>query len=510
MVKAKKIVELINNNGDKFTIKLDKKERIIICISKPYDITAVEILEKDKINNIKYLDYIYDDDMNKYINKEVFILQHPEGKELHLSSGIIKNIDKKIYEFEHTLDTEYGSSGSPVLLNENCKVIGIHKKRIRESDDKKGTFIFILIEKIIEKYNQSPYLFNSNEINDVNEITDNNNNDNELAENNLLILKYNLYIEDPVMLFSKRFFYRNKDKIIVYINEKEYKLTKNSIIINEMEISQNPIEIKVKIIEPFTDMSEMFCKCISLISVKFINCDTSNVKFMERLFAGCTNLKEIFGIDGFNMSEVEDINNLFSGCTSLINLPKTLYWDTSKVEKINNLFSGCESLTEIPDISKWNTKNVIYMERLFEDCKSLKTIPDIKGWNTSIVKNMSFMFHNCKNLETLPDISFWSTTQVKSLSNMFSYCKSLKSIPDISNWKTYNVKTMKNLFLFCTSVSDLPDISKWNTKNVTNMDCIFEYCTNVKKLPDISKLNIKKVKNKRRIIPKKKKHNEED
>ena len=197
LIERKKIVEVINNIGEKFSIKLDKEERIIICISKPYDITAIEILEKDKLDNIKYLEYVYDD-MNKYINKEVFILQHPEGKELHIASGIIKNIDETIFEFEHTLDTDYGSSGSPVLLNENYKVIGIHKKRIKENDNKKGTFIGKLIETIIDESNKSPYLF-LNKINDMNEITGNNDND-ELAENNLLILKYYLDIEDPIML----------------------------------------------------------------------------------------------------------------------------------------------------------------------------------------------------------------------------------------------------------------------------------------------------------------------
>ena len=139
--KEKKIINLINNDGKTFSIKLNHKERIIKYIEKPFDITAVEILEKDKINDITYLDYEYDD-MNKYIKKEVFTLQHPEGKGLHCSGGTIINIDENICEFEHTLDTDYGSSGSPIILIENNKVIGIHKKRIKESDNKIGTFTF--------------------------------------------------------------------------------------------------------------------------------------------------------------------------------------------------------------------------------------------------------------------------------------------------------------------------------------------------------------------------------
>ena len=212
--KTIKPIQLINNNGKKFYISYDFDKRVIKYFPKPFDILAIDILEKDKLNNITYLEYVYDD-MNNYINKEICVLHHPEGKKLHLSCGTINKIDETIYEFEHNLDTDYGSSGSPVILIENCKVIGIHKKRIKESDNKKGTFIFKLIEKINGKPNISPNFMNLNKLNYVNEINDNSNN--QSIGNNLLILKYSSNIEDPIMLFSlhffKRFFNRHKNKL---------------------------------------------------------------------------------------------------------------------------------------------------------------------------------------------------------------------------------------------------------------------------------------------------------
>ena len=540
LIHNKKDITVINNDGEEFIIKLSKKERIKETIVKPYDISAIEILDNEKINNIKYLDYDYND-INKYKKKEIFILQHPKGKELHIASGTINNINKKIYEFEHNLDTDYGSSGSPVILIENCKVIGIHKKRNKDDDNKKGTFICKLVDKIINKLNKSlnsmnfkknnintnefeeNSLINSKEseknnlnntkkledsnLNNTNKFEENNlNGISNLEENNLIILKYRLDIENPILLFSKKFYYKNKNFLKIYINERKYELKKNSIKNDEIKINQNILEIKVAINEPIC-MSQMFCDCNSLESIRFIKCDRREGP-MDRLFYNCKNLTEVFGIDEFE--KVYDINNLFSGCTSLITLPKTLNWDTSEVEKMNEIFSDCESLTESPDISKWNTSNVIYMQYLFSNCKSLRNIPDIKNWDTSNVKNMSHMFHNCENIEILPDISFWNVSKVENLSNLFSNCKSLKKIPDISKWTTRNVKTMNNIFLFCSSVSSLPDISRWNTKNVTNMNCMFSYCENVKTLPDLSRLNTKRVENKRLIKPKKKKYDKAD
>ncbi len=487
LIRAKKEIEIIDNFGEKFCIELERKQRIIKYIQQPFDFLVIEILEEDKINNLQFLDYDYDDYMDIYINKGIYILHCPEDEEIHISSGIIMNIDKKKYEFEYNLDTNYDSSGFSIFLNENEKVIGIlYKKKIKKVKIKKGIFIFRLMDVICKSY-ISQCLMDLNKINNENEINDNNKE--EFEENNILILKYNVN-EDPIVLFSEHFFKNtfNRNNLIMSINGAEYKPIKRQLNYKDIKTSTNEIEIKVKFIEPIPNISEMFYKCISLTSVKFINFDTCRLNNMKCLFADCENLAEIYGIDTFDTSRVKDISNLFSNCKSLITLPKTLDWDTSKFEKINELFSGCESLTEIPDISKWNTKNVIYMHRLFKDCKSLKTIPDIKNWDTSNVINMSFMFHNCEKLEMLPDISVWNTSQVLTLCNTFSNCKSLQSFPDISKWKTVNLQAMNNIFLSC-NVSILPDISKWKTKKDNNR-------INEEALPVASKDNNKKVKKK--------------
>lgn len=518
IIKAKKRIKLINNAGSEFTICLDSIKRIITNLNKPIDILAVEILEQDKINDIIYLDYDIDNmnNLENYDGKEIFIEQHPKNMEVYLSFGIINNIEKinnEIIEFEHTLDTDYGSSGSPIFLYENPKVvIGIHKKRIKKSDNKKGTFISILIKKIMKKQNKISNLINLNKINEINDINNtneiNNKDVNEIQKNNLIILKYKLDDNNKDILLFSDSYIKYKKLFIAYINGKKYELTSNRIKKDEFKISQNQIEIRVVI--SLNNMEEMFFECHSLISVNFINMDISEVKSLYRLFADCKNLTEIKGIDTFNTSNIEDLAYLFSGCTSLKYLPKTLNWDTRKVVRMNKLFSDCKSLIEIPDISKWNTGNVQNMSSLFENCESLTNIPKKNFWNTKNVKNMSHMFHNCEKLEELPNISCWNTSNVESLSNMFSYCKSLKTIPNISKWNTENVKTMNNLFLHCESVTHFPDISRWNTKKVENMNCMFDFCINAKYFPDITKLITKRAKNKRLIKKNQSKYDIED
>ena len=84
----------------------------------------------------------------------IYILQYPLGIECFVSYGqldVVKN--KNNYYIKHNCSTQYGSSGSPIILIENSKVIGIHlqgyniKNYNNDNDDKynEGNFIFYAI-----------------------------------------------------------------------------------------------------------------------------------------------------------------------------------------------------------------------------------------------------------------------------------------------------------------------------------------------------------------------------
>jgi hypothetical protein len=143
-------------NGKKYQINLDGRRRALICLSSPIDISAVEILPSDKMfDEILFLSYDINcgkGQYNQYINKNIYILQHPGGQTTHVSSGKILKILNG-YELAHSADTNKGSSGSPIILTSNNKVIGVHKSGAY--DNNRGTFIGKLLEyvksKVIEK-----------------------------------------------------------------------------------------------------------------------------------------------------------------------------------------------------------------------------------------------------------------------------------------------------------------------------------------------------------------------
>ena len=137
------VIEIHNHK----TMKLKKGNRVIKYFKRPKDITVIEIKNNDDIyKDIDFLDYDYNcvpNRYNIYENIDVFSIQHPLGDNAACGSGTIININN--YEFEHTISTDNGSSGCPIiLLNSNInfiQVIGIHKNANVTKKLNYGTFI---------------------------------------------------------------------------------------------------------------------------------------------------------------------------------------------------------------------------------------------------------------------------------------------------------------------------------------------------------------------------------
>ena len=144
---------LINYDNEKkfLIIKLDKKERIIESFKETLglDITLVEILLKDKIDNSFFLtpNYNYTETYEEFINKDIEIVQYPKGNNLSLSKGkILKIFESNDYIFFHDADTENGSSGSPIVLKGEETVIALHRGSTKDKTKNIGIFIGIIVD----------------------------------------------------------------------------------------------------------------------------------------------------------------------------------------------------------------------------------------------------------------------------------------------------------------------------------------------------------------------------
>ena len=356
-------------NSDSLSVKIEieiwnKKKFIlnaniinIIYLKEPKDITALEIKDIDGIfEEVTFLNYDenHENGYLGYKNVDVFTIEHPYGKNALCSTGkIVKINEDKLYEFDHNIATDYGSSGSPILLlNDNInliKIIGIHKN----SDEKKringGTFIREIINEIKKDSEKNKNIsenhftfknigekkFNDNLgiVNSCEEYMRNEKRNEKFDKDSKIDLKNNILVNNNYIIAEIYIGDNDINKKIRIINsyeeymrnEKPYDdLDKDRM--NEKEIKECIIKINDELI-PFnyyyqfkkkgnniikysfknysTKVNDIFNKCEDLIKIdlsSFNNADNSNVSLM---FNGCYKLKEIKGINKLFQDKVE-------------------------------------------------------------------------------------------------------------------------------------------------------------------------------------------------------------
>ena len=537
------IIITIKDNKD-IALNLKKKKRIIKYFEKPIDITLIEILNNEELyENIEFLSY----DLNflkygfdYYLNKDVFLLQHPLAENMHISNGKILSL--KGVEFEHNAITYKGSSGSPVILIENKRVIGIHKKKQNITGQNYGTFIgkffneMKIDSKLAKRINDINIENQSETPGNKSLINDNNKNNNQMeTHRHGKILKYNK-IETPK---KERFI---KDKNIInqketpknegFTNNNQAETPKNEGFINNNNQTETPKNGSF-IHDNNLNTTNSFDNKHYNIDSSIINQNNINVLLSNQSEKD----NEKFGKD-FQKSEKdkniiilkyykkENKNNiiLFSkkfaknyknNFIMFINNQKyevCYQLDTSKINIINSILevklkivyeltnlegmfedSDLESISGFSALNAYNITNISYM---FSNCLYLKTLSDFGRLNTSNVEKMNHLFYNCKSLESLPEnISEWDTSKATHMNHMFSGCENLKSLPDISKWNTSSVIYMKHMFSKCKSLQFLPDISNWDLSNAENISHMFSSCESLKTLPDIQKWKIRNIKN---------------
>ncbi|NUG39617.1 BspA family leucine-rich repeat surface protein [Lactobacillus mellis] len=273
-----------------------------------------------------------------------------------------------------------------------------------------------------------------------------------------------------------------------------------------------------------TDMSSMFAYDRSLTELNLSNFDTSNVTTFTSMFNSCDKLDSITGLSQWNTEDATDMSSMFAydfslkeldfsssnqklkpsrfntspsnvtnfssmfaGCTVLKSITGLNNWDTTAATDMSSMFASDENLPSL-DLSKFDTSNVTTFNSMFAYDKALKTL-DISGFTTPVATDMSYMFASNENLSSL-NLSNFDTSKVTNFNAMFFYCTKLKSITGISNWKNSKATDMPSMFAYDTALETL-DLSGFTTPAVQNMSSMFSKCTNLESITGLDKWNTK-------------------
>ena len=152
--KNKYITISLNDDKEKKLLKIDNKRKIYT--NEILDVTIIEIKDIDEINNYLELDNdiinniknenekILNNLKNIYSNKSIYCISYPKGRNVAVSYAQSPQfLEKKL---QHKCSTLDGSSGAPILLIENQKVIGIHLSASKQNFNIGILIIYSIIE----------------------------------------------------------------------------------------------------------------------------------------------------------------------------------------------------------------------------------------------------------------------------------------------------------------------------------------------------------------------------
>lgn len=264
---------------------------------------------------------------------------------------------------------------------------------------------------------------------------------------------------------------------------------------------------------------------LQLTEIKGIkNLNTSEVRYMSYMFAGCSKLKSV-DLTYMNLQNVEDMDNMFYYCLVL----KTIYLkglNTSNVKNMKSMFELCKSLEHL-DLSSFDTQKVKNFQKMFYECSSLKAIYASPKFVVNYPNSGSEMFFRCSNLAgesrtynpalvngdyaKIVDGYFldatylipWVKQNDKTITLYYGYKKTLgtgeyeligwtkknkdKSKPFTKatfneSFALYQPISCENWFKDYTELEEIENLHYLNTSKVTTMCSMFHKCTSLKSL----------------------------
>ena len=501
-IELKKIEE--TNKKIKVRLSLDSKNRIIYEIS---DISLIQIKDEDKTikDNFDFLtcDENYRYGYDQYKDRDVFTFEYLNG--LSSNIGKIKEIDKN-GEFNHNIQNGQVSSGFPIILLSDSRVIGVQKNFINcEKKYKrlhKGIFFGVIIDKLNDIINNSKNDSKKNR-KKGNNYSEKKKNDEEEAseEESDEITKEKTESRKKKKKENKNGNNRNKnhrgeekneslieESEIENNNEKMSKENKSKNLKNKEKINK---EIKEKInrcnyIHAEVNIEkEKLNQAMPIISSYDAYCRSANRK-IEKEEVELKNEEEIKMID----IEIDDekIDFEYDHKFDEVGTHKIIYsFKQLKLTNINFIFSNCH-LSNLESFNL-NTEKLANVERMFFKSHLIKI--NLSNFYAKKLENMSYMFCECIFLEDVI-LSDFNAENVIDMSNMFKGCSALKKL-DLSGFNTKNVKNLRSMFKNCSSLHDL-NLSNFDTKNATDMSEMFEGCsslTSIKLSDDFSAENVK-------------------
>ena len=451
------------SNGKTINISLNNEKKLkkiyIDSNRKRYtnensDVTIIEIKEeKDNLKDFLDLDEQIINESNSFIyeNKSIYILNYPHKAQGVLASfGLLLSItDDRI---KHKCDTDFGSSGSPILLLKNNKVIGVHCGT--KNNFKFGTLLTNSIKEfqhisknilVIKKVNNKKDLIKNYDIvQNINLSNINSNNDKNEFIKQLIRFAF----------FKKELKYLNNlsEKYVV----KGYLVKKNLIIklkklynfksiIESLENHKLLEEINYQNFEKkYNNISQFFKKNESNDDIikkenKDLNFNNEEDNLKSNCIDNIQNLKFISDFEIIDQTFSDFLNNIFENNIKIIKVNYAIIG-----EKILLMINYAQSIIyEIVSLLSTGKFRVEYLIEIIET----DIINNINALNNCIFK--IFLQNNIKTLSSLKNPIKYFPNIIFNIYPVFILNNIKESFPNLKKYlENKNNKIYKNTIFF--------------------------------------------------------------
>ena len=235
------------------------------------------------------------------------------------------------------------------------------------------------------------------------------------------------------------------------------------------------------------DFSALFASCSSLTTISGIDSWTgSNATNVASMFDGDAKLEKL-DLTKFNPSKATDFSYMFYHCTALSSVGDLSKWTGSNATNVSSMFDGDEALTSL-DLTNFNPSGATSLFGMFSGCSKLTSVGDLNKWTGSNATNVAYMFNGDIALESL-DLTNFNPRQATDFSAMFSNCKALKNMGNLRKWTGSNATSVAYMFNGCDALESL-DLTNFNPSQATNLSAMFSYCGSLKDLSSINSWHI--------------------
>ena len=201
------------------------------------------------------------------------------------------------------------------------------------------------------------------------------------------------------------------------------------------------------------DLHNCFYNCLRLEDISALfKWDVSNVVNMNHMFAGCSKLFDLHGIEAWDVSKVETISHIFNGCTTLTTLVGLGYWRIHPTV-IDGAFAGCTNVKNLNGLEGFDVSGCTSFDQVFSNDNRLLNFEGIKDWDVSNGTNFYRMFWRCYWVENLDDIKDWDMSSALSCEQMFQETAGICDVDNI-DWdlsSATNLTAMFNSYDMCYS-----------------------------------------------------------